>query len=45
LLNAVAASRAAPKVAVLLADRLGRSKSWIEEQTQEFQALAKIYTL
>jgi glycerol-3-phosphate dehydrogenase len=45
LLNAQAASRAAPKVTVLLADRLGRSKSWIEEQTQEFQALAKIYTL
>ncbi len=45
LLNAEAASRAAPKVALFLADRLGRAKSWVEEQTQEFQALAKIYTL
>jgi glycerol-3-phosphate dehydrogenase len=45
LLDARAASRAAPKVAQLLADRLGRNKSWIEEQVKEFQVLAKNYTL
>jgi glycerol-3-phosphate dehydrogenase len=45
ILDAQAASRAAPKVAQLLADRLGRDKGWIEEQVKEFQALAKNYTL
>jgi glycerol-3-phosphate dehydrogenase len=45
LLDAQAASRAAPKVAQLLADRLGRDKTWIEAQVEEFQALAKNYTL
>jgi glycerol-3-phosphate dehydrogenase len=45
LLDARAASRAAPKVAQLLAERLGRNKSWIEAQVKEFQVLAKNYTL
>jgi len=45
LLNARAASQAAPKVAQLLADRLGRDKSWIQAQVDEFQALAKNYIL
>jgi glycerol-3-phosphate dehydrogenase len=45
LLDAQAASRAAPKVAQLLADRLGRDKRWIEAQVKDFQALAKNYTL
>jgi glycerol-3-phosphate dehydrogenase len=45
LLNARAASQAAPKVAQLLSDRLGRDKSWIQAQVQEFQALAKNYIL
>jgi glycerol-3-phosphate dehydrogenase len=45
LLNARAASQAAPKVAELLASRLGRDKSWIKSQVAEFQALAKNYIL
>jgi len=45
LLNARAASQAAPKVAQLLASRLGRDKSWIAAQVEEFQALAKNYIL
>jgi glycerol-3-phosphate dehydrogenase len=45
LLNARAASQAAPKVAQLLSDRLGRDKIWIQAQVEEFQALAKNYIL
>jgi glycerol-3-phosphate dehydrogenase len=45
LLNARAASRAAPKVAELLANRLGRDKTWVQAQVEEFQALAKNYIL
>ena len=45
LLDSQAASRAAPKVAAMLAERLGRGKGWTEQQIQEFQTLAKIYTL
>jgi glycerol-3-phosphate dehydrogenase len=45
LLNARAASQAAPKVAQLLANRLGRDKSWVQAQVEEFQALAKNYML
>ena len=45
LLNARAASQAAPKVAELLASRLGRDKNWIKAQVEEFQALAKNYIL
>jgi len=45
LLNARAATQAAPKVAQLLSDRLGRDKSWIQAQVEEFQTLAKNYIL
>jgi glycerol-3-phosphate dehydrogenase len=45
LLNARAASQAAAKVAELLAGRLGRDKSWIRTQVEEFQLLAKNYIL
>jgi len=45
LLDARAASQAAPKVAELLANRLGRDKSWVQAQVEEFQTLAKNYML
>jgi glycerol-3-phosphate dehydrogenase len=45
LLNARAATQAAPKVAQLLSDRLGRDKSWVQAQVEEFQTLAKNYIL
>jgi glycerol-3-phosphate dehydrogenase len=45
LLNARAASQTAPKVAELLASRLGRDKSWIKTQVQDFQTLANNYIL
>ena len=45
LLDSRAASQAAPKVAELLAKRLGRGKDWISAQVSQFQELAKIYTL
>ena len=45
LLDARAAVRAAPKVAQVLAAKLGRSKDWISSQSIHFETLAKIYTL
>jgi len=45
LLDATAASEAAPKVAQLLANKLGRDRVWITEQIKEFQTLTENYKL
>jgi glycerol-3-phosphate dehydrogenase len=45
LLNASASAEAAPKVAALLAEELGRDEAWQQAQVQEYQALAKGYQL
>jgi glycerol-3-phosphate dehydrogenase len=45
LLDAKAAAEAAPKVAQLLGNRLGRDKDWVSQQSQQFQALAENYKL
>lgn len=43
LLNARAASEAAPAVAALLADELGRDAAWQQQQIESFQQLARGY--
>jgi glycerol-3-phosphate dehydrogenase len=40
LLDAKAASEAAPRVAALLATELGRDEAWVEAQVGQFQQLA-----
>jgi glycerol-3-phosphate dehydrogenase len=43
LLNAQTARRAAPAVATLLANELGRDRAWIDAELASFEALAKHY--
>lgn len=43
LLDAAASIEAAPRVAALMAKELGRDKTWANEQTVEYTALAKGY--
>lgn len=43
LLNSAAASRAAPRVARLLAKEFGRDDAWVREETKRFEALAGGY--
>jgi len=45
LLNARAAREAAPAVARILADELGRNEGWVSDQVHDFQALADGYLL
>ncbi len=45
LLDARASSEAAPAVALLMANELGRDDAWVAEQTQAFAALASGYVL
>jgi glycerol-3-phosphate dehydrogenase len=45
LLDAKAEAEAAPKVAELLASRLGRDKVWASQQSEQFQTLAANYQL
>ena len=42
-LDADAALAAAPQVAALLADELGRDTSWQADQVQQFDAIAQLY--
>jgi glycerol-3-phosphate dehydrogenase len=43
LLDARAASEAAPRVASLMARELGRDAAWEEEQVRSFRDLARAY--
>ncbi len=43
LLDARAAVAAAPSVAIIMAEALGKDKEWIEEQVRAFTSLAKNY--
>lgn len=45
LLNAEAARRAAPRVAELLADELGRDSDWVATEVEKFNTLADGYTV
>jgi glycerol-3-phosphate dehydrogenase len=45
LLNAKASAEAAPKVAALLAEELGRDEAWQQAQVKEYAALAQGYQL
>jgi glycerol-3-phosphate dehydrogenase len=45
LLDARAAVAAAPAVAAVMAETLGRDKGWVEEQVKAFTSLAKNYIL
>ncbi|MGD2121133.1 MAG: glycerol-3-phosphate dehydrogenase/oxidase [Gemmatimonadota bacterium] len=45
ILDARAARESAPKVAELMAEELGRDRSWMEKQVQEFTELAERYFL
>ncbi|MGN6294930.1 MAG: glycerol-3-phosphate dehydrogenase/oxidase [Chitinophagaceae bacterium] len=45
LLDARSAVAAAPTVATIMAESLGRNKEWIEEQVKAFTSLAKNYIL
>ncbi len=45
LFDARAAWEAAPEVAALLAEELGRSEDWLREQVEEFRSLAVGYTV
>ena len=45
LLNAKASAEAAPKVAAILAEELGRDEAWQRAQVQEYAALAGQYQL
>lgn len=44
LLNARAATEAAPAVATILAEELGRDAAWVKQQVDEFSQLAKQYS-
>lgn len=45
LLNAQASIEAAPRIAALLAEELGHDQAWQDAQVEEYQALARGYTL
>jgi glycerol-3-phosphate dehydrogenase len=42
LLDSSAALRAAPRVAVLIAEELGRDETWAKEQVRRFEALVRV---